>query len=336
MKAGITDVAVKAGVSVATVSRSFACPDLVSPKTRERVLKAADELNYSISRSATAMKTGQALRVALLISEDISSWFNANLFSGLDSVLHSAGYDISVFPIVTAQERKAFFEQLPVRRNADAVIVSSFAINPDEVPRLQSVRLPIVGVNTPSSEGYDATVGIDDRAGMRMITECVLRAGHTDIAFVRYRHAPEIPHSADLRQEGFEEACAVAGDAIRAHVVEYDEHLADPGEAVLDGVFTLEPRPTAVCCITDSVAMQLFFAMTRRRMSVPYDLSLTGFDDGLYAKESGLTTARQSPYDLGRSAAMKALALIRGDAVVQPHERVPARLVERSSVARLM
>ena len=77
-------------------------------------------------------------------------------------------------------------------------------------------------------------------------------------------------------------------------------------------------------------------AMTRRRMSVPYDLSLTGFDDGLYAKESGLTTARQSPYDLGRSAAMKALALIRGDAVVQPHERVPARLVERSSVARLM
>lgn len=202
MKAGITDVAVKAGVSVATVSRSFARPDLVSPKTRERVLKAADELNYSISRSATAMKTGQALRVALLISEDISSWFNANLFSGLDSVLHSAGYDISVFPIVTAQERKAFFEQLPVRRNADAVIVSSFAINPDEVPRLQSVRLPIVGVNTPSSEGYDATVGIDDRAGMRMITECVLRAGHTDIAFVRYRHAPEIPHSADLRQEG--------------------------------------------------------------------------------------------------------------------------------------
>ena len=79
-----------------------------------------------------------------MISEDISSWFNANLFSGLDSVLHSAGYDISVFPIVTAQERKAFFEQLPVRRNADAVIVSSFAINPDEVPRLQSVRLPIV------------------------------------------------------------------------------------------------------------------------------------------------------------------------------------------------
>lgn len=49
MKAGITDVAVKAGVSVATVSRSFARPDLVSPKTRERVLKAADELNYSIS-----------------------------------------------------------------------------------------------------------------------------------------------------------------------------------------------------------------------------------------------------------------------------------------------
>lgn len=198
MKAGITDVAVKAGVSVATVSRSFARPDLVSPKTRERVLKAADELNYSISRSATAMKTGQALRVALLISEDISSWFNANLFSGLDSVLHSAGYDISVFPIVTAQERKAFFEQLPVRRNADAVIVSSFAINPDEVPRLQSVRLPIVGVNTPSSEGYDATVGIDDRAGMRMITECVLRAWT-----YRYRICALPPCSGNSTQRRF-------------------------------------------------------------------------------------------------------------------------------------
>ena len=84
-KASIQAVAREAGVSVSTVSRTFAKPDLVLPETRDRVMTAAEKLDYSVSRSAAALKSGQSFRIALLASETITTWFNANIFAGLDS-----------------------------------------------------------------------------------------------------------------------------------------------------------------------------------------------------------------------------------------------------------
>lgn len=335
MEASISEVAARAGVSIATVSRAFAKPDMVSEKTRNRVFAAADELNYSISRSATSMKTGLAYRVALLISEDISTWFNSNLFAGLNSVLHDEGYDISLYPVVTPEERHSFFTELPVRRNADAVIVSSFNVNPEEVSRLQSVHIPIIGVNTPSLDGYDATVSIDDRNGMRLITEHLITLGHENIAFVRHRTSPSIPHSADLRIQGFEDACREASN-VHPETICYDETVDDPANDLLSQILALGERPTAVCCIMDLMAIPLYFTMIRYGLHVPRDLSLTGFDDSTYAKESRLTTIRQDPAALGRVAAQKTLALIEGKTLERAHEVVMPSLVLRSSTTPLV
>ena len=129
MATSIQDVAREAGVSISTVSRSFTRPDLVSAKTRERVLAIADKLNFSLSRSAAALKSGRSLRIAVLMSGHIRLWFTASVIEGLNEVLHTQGYDISVFQISSIEERKEFFEMLPVRRNADAVIVASFDID---------------------------------------------------------------------------------------------------------------------------------------------------------------------------------------------------------------
>ena len=96
-KKGIREVAHIAGVSISTVSRAFTRPELVSEKTRERVMEAASMLDFNISRSATALKSGQTFRVALLMNEEVTSWFNTQVFTGLNSVLHDAGYDISLF-----------------------------------------------------------------------------------------------------------------------------------------------------------------------------------------------------------------------------------------------
>ena len=133
MATSIQDVAREAGVSISTVSRSFTRPDLVSAKTRERVLAIADKLNFSLSRSAAALKSGRSLRIAVLMSGHIRLWFTASVIEGLNEVLHTQGYDISVFQISSIEERKEFFEMLPVRRNADAVIVASFDIDNNEI-----------------------------------------------------------------------------------------------------------------------------------------------------------------------------------------------------------
>lgn len=167
MTTSIQDVAQKAGVSISTVSRSFTRPDLVSTKTRERVLAIADELNFSLSRSAAALKSGRSLRIAVLMSGHIRLWFTASVIEGLNEVLHAAGYDISVFQISSIEERREFFEMLPVRRNADAVIVVSFDIDNNEITQLASADVPIIGINSvdPEVRGFTAAVNINDVQG---------------------------------------------------------------------------------------------------------------------------------------------------------------------------
>ena len=170
MATSIQDVAREAGVSISTVSRSFTRPDLVSAKTRERVLAIADKLNFSLSRSAAALKSGRSLRIAVLMSGHIRLWFTASVIEGLNEVLHTQGYDISVFQISSIEERKEFFEMLPVRRNADAVIVASFDIDNNEIAQLASVGVPIVGINSVEPEARGFTAAVTDRDAIIAIT----------------------------------------------------------------------------------------------------------------------------------------------------------------------
>ena len=186
MATSIQDVAREAGVSISTVSRSFTRPDLVSAKTRERVLAIADKLNFSLSRSAAALKSGRSLRIAVLMSGHIRLWFTASVIEGLNEVLHTQGYDISVFQISSIEERKEFFEMLPVRRNADAVIVASFDIDNNEIAQLASVGVPIVGINSvePEARGFTAAVNIDDVQGSTLAARHLINLGHRRITYI--------------------------------------------------------------------------------------------------------------------------------------------------------
>lgn len=138
-RAGIREVAKAAGVSISTVSRAFTRPELVSERTRRKVLETADKLDFNISRSATSLKSGQSYRVAMLMNEEITSWFNTEVFAGIESVMHNAGYDVSLFQHVdTAENRRDFFTNLPVRRNVDAVFVTSVRRGAEGNPAAQA------------------------------------------------------------------------------------------------------------------------------------------------------------------------------------------------------
>ena len=148
MKASIEDVARQAGVSTATVSRAFSRPDMVSAKTRAKVMEAAQQLDFSVSLMAGILKSGRSHRVALLVGSSKLDWFTSRIIEGLNEVLRSAGYDLVIQPIGDAGAREEFFDELPVRGNADAVIVSSFAITPAEIRRLNTTRIPLIRINT--------------------------------------------------------------------------------------------------------------------------------------------------------------------------------------------
>ena len=277
-KASIQAVAREAGVSVSTVSRTFAKPDLVLPETRDRVMTAAEKLDYSVSRSAAALKSGQSFRIALLASETITTWFNANIFAGLDSALRPSGYDTVPYPMRNAAERHDFFADLPVRRNADAVIVSSFDIEPAEVERLKHMHVPIVGINIPSTDGFDAGVSIDDYAATRSAIEHLIALGHRHIAFVG--SAPtetNMRYSAEARLQGVIDATA-AHPGIELTPLSIQRGLGE-SNAALNAVLNASPSITAFCFEDDEMAAPVLYRLRQYGRRVPQDISIIGFDD---------------------------------------------------------
>lgn len=332
-KADIHDVAKAAGVSISTVSRAFTRPELVSAKTRRKVLEIADKLDFNISRSATALKSGQTYRVAMLMNEEITSWFNTQVFAGIESLMHPAGYDISLFQhIDTAQNRHEFFSELPIRRNVDAVFVASFAIDPHEVEQLQRLRVPVIGINTPSSDGFDATISIDDEKGMYKATQHLINLGHKHIVYPCSEAAETMDSSIDSRARGFIRACE---DAQGKHDINWQVLSVPRGPAFADSALSallnLDEFPDAICCQMDMMAIPLVLKLERYGHRTPRDYSIIGFDDSPYADTINLTTMRQDPYAMGRIAATKALKLINGEQLITPYEVVEAQLIPRST-----
>lgn len=327
----IQDVAAYAHVSVSTVSRAFNNPSLVSEKTRDRVLNAARDLNFSITRSATVLKSGQSLRIALLISDPINSWFNASILEGLNSVFSQAGYDIAIRRIRTPDERKDFFDDLPIRRNADAVIVASFDIAEKEIERLQTISVPLIGINSSLTELFDATINIDDVQGGVLLARHLLSLGHRDITFVATEIYESMLHfSARQRIDAFVATCRANNVEPTVIHIPKDQEQA---ENALTQILSFPRIPTAVACQEDGMAVPLLFQLQKSGMEIPRKISVTGFDDSLYASAVGLTTIHQDPVSFGAIAAEKTLSLIEKGSLEKPHETIPAKLILRSSTA---
>ncbi|KFI90105.1 LacI family DNA-binding transcriptional regulator [Bifidobacterium scardovii] len=332
MAASIYDVASKAGVSISTVSRAFTRPELVSSKTLDKVLAAANDLDYSITRAATTMKTGQSFRIALLLSDAASTWFNSSLIDGIDVVLHPAGYDFSIYRVTNIEERREFFSTLPVKKNVDAVITASFGLDAKESERLASIGVPIVGINPTSYEGLDASIGVDDRRAATLAADHLISLGHRRITYVRTNPVSSLHYSALQREEGFSDACDSSADPINLRIVTLSDG-SDCIDLALTEILDGKAQPTAIACQEDNIAMRLLFRLRRYGLDVPKDISLTGFDDSTYAADAGLTTIHQDPTAMGSAAARKTLSLLAGNTPAPEHDIVPAHLVMRSSTA---
>ncbi|MDK6445419.1 LacI family DNA-binding transcriptional regulator [Alloscardovia omnicolens] len=331
MKASISDVAQAAGVSTATVSRVFSHPDRVSNKTRAKVLAVAESLDFYISRSAGVLKSGQAKRIAFLVGSSKIDWFTGRIIEGLNNVFRTAHYDLIIFPITTLEERKEFFDTLPLRGNVDAVVVSSFGISSDEVTRLQDAHLPIVGINVADTLGYTASVSIDDYEGTSIGVRYLKQLGHTHLTYCFEEFERELHFSSWSRVDGFKEACKRENLSFSLVTIPNGDDVFD---AVYSQIMTTDAgRSTALFFHQDSLAIPFIFKYRELGMSIPSDISVLGYDNSTFSGEVGLSTIKQKPLDLAMEAAHKALRLIEGDNSAATHDIVPVQLLVRNTTA---
>ncbi|WP_157887713.1 LacI family DNA-binding transcriptional regulator [Frondihabitans sp. PAMC 28766] len=321
--ASMEDVAEAAGVSISTVSRALRNASNVRPETTARVHDAAARLGFSASPSAASLATGKVKRIAVLIGSPLTDWFSGTILDGIYREVRSAGYDLLLYRVHDADERRVFFETLPARRNADALLVASFALTPDEQATLERMRVPVVYLNQKVSGS--AGVGIDDRGAGRAATEYALGLGRRRVVFLRERGLEGFRWSARDRYRGYLDALDAAGLSASAELVE------EPGggrfgvsaaDRILAGAV-----PVVVACESDGIAIRLLAALRRRGARVPDDVAVIGFDGQPEGELFGLTTVVQPVAEMTGWAARTAVALAR-DANA-PRERLELPTVLR-------
>ncbi|MGQ5635830.1 MULTISPECIES: LacI family DNA-binding transcriptional regulator [unclassified Streptomyces] len=331
----MADVAERAGVSTSTVSRTLRGLTTVSPEVRARVEQAARELNFAVSRQAASLVTGKTGTVAVLVPT-LDAWFMGSALSSLAPVLREAGMELTVYVIPDLAERAAFFDRLPARRNADALLVFSFDLTEEETDRLDTLGMPVVYV----SQHVDGrpSVYVDDVAGALHGTRHLLNLGHRRIAFIKTVGASGFSFSSNERLVGYRKALTEAGlphddDLVVAIQVGDRRAMTE----ALGHLLSLREPPTALFAEQDEVAVTVMRTLRTTRIEVPAHISVLGFDDQPVADWFDLSTIAQSPSDIGREAGRLALQLIDDpDADHQRHIVLPTHLIPRATTAPLL
>jgi len=302
------------GVSRTTISNAYNRPDQLAPELREKVLETAKRLGYAgPDPAARRLRSGLRGAVGLMFSERLSYAFTdpaaIGLLQGLTEATEEKGYELLLLPGMRGERR----EVVSVR---DAV-VGAFCLYcmPDGHPAVQAAfdrRLPVVIVDEPRLPG-GFFVGIDDREGARQLAAYVAALGHERVAIVADRMVDDHGEGLAGPERIARADCKVSRERIDGYLAGLDgvapvpiyEALAnfpECGERAASVLLELSPRPTAILCSTDVLALGVIDALRARGLDVPGDVSVTGFDDVPAAAPAGLTTIRQPLVDKGREA----------------------------------
>lgn len=325
----LEEVARRAGVSTATVSRALSGRGRLADATRERVRRAAAELGYVVSATASSLATGRTRSVGVLVPL-LGRWFFANVLDGLATTLAAHGYDITLYNVTDdpAQRRHLFHTALR-RGRVDAVITLSLEVADAEIDDLESLGIPLIGLGTPSRRL--STLRVDDAAVARVATEHLLGLGHRAIAHIGQSRDDSDPQLdiPTLRRRGFEAALAAAGASPAGFAT--GEFTIEAGYRAARELLR-EHRPTAIFAASDELAFGALFAARDEGLDVPGDISVIGVDGHELGGFFGLTTIEQFPRAQGERVAETVLAAL-GEDVEPPGPSLPFALVERTSTA---
>jgi LacI family transcriptional regulator len=320
------DVAARAGTSTAVVSYVFNDgPRGVAPETRERVLRAADELNYRPNVLARALSFGRTLSVGLIVP-DIANRFFGELARALEEVAAERGNILLIGDSSQRIERERAHIAAFVGRRVDSVVMVSVSDDPD-LSAFAEAGIPVVALH-PLPEGVEASsISIDYRAAAASATRHLLEHGYRSLALF---NGPTESAGSRQHRDGFLDA--VRSLAPDAAVEEHSTQIAraHAAQVALD-MLARPTRPRAVYCATDEQAYGVLFACHRLGLRVPDDVAVTGFDGTEHSAYSypPLTTVRQPV----REMAERAIALL-ADGTEQAREIVDFTLAVRESCGR--
>ncbi len=326
----ILDVAKAAGVSKSTVSRVIADNGQgVSETTKQRVLKAIQELGYAPNAIARSMRTTRTNTVMLAIP-DITNPYWPEVARGVQDVMDEEGYAVVFANSDWDEQRERAYLDMARRNRFDGILINPVQISSQE---LQGYDIPTVVLGTRGAYGTFDRVGADSYSGIYMATEHLISLGHRRIGLVLGHRQS---NARDTRLAGYQDALAAAGIPVQEDLILKVPFMRQGGKQAFQSFMQLSEPPTAMVCANDIIALGALQAAHEAGIKVPDEISITGLDDidAAASTTPSLTTVSKPKYDIGRQAAIFLLERIRGEGPEAPRRLVFAgRLRVRGTTA---
>jgi DNA-binding LacI/PurR family transcriptional regulator len=328
-KASITDVAQRANVSIATVSRVLNNNDRVKPRLRQRVLQAMEELQYEPSGIARNMRNQSKKAIGLVIA-DIQNPFFTDLVRAIEESAYALQYTVLLGNSGDQPARERLYLDILAKERLSGLIVIPLGDEAEAYRFKRSVPLVFVDRTVPGVQA-DAVV-LDNVRGGYEATKHLLELGHRRIGVIA---APPSFSVGNERCEGYRQALQEYGIPANAELIRSGESPKEKGGYIAaQELLSLEPPPTAVFAVNNVRTLGMLQAVQECGRQIPQDISVIGFDDSpwLSLLTPPLTTVRQPIYEMGVEATRLLMQRIAGGedsptvvSVVQP------KLVVRSS-----
>jgi DNA-binding LacI/PurR family transcriptional regulator len=337
----ITDVAKLAGVSVTTVSRVINNSNHpVNSDTRQRVLNAAQELNFVPSALARALVSDSTRMIGVLVGDASDPYF-ATILRGVSVIAREEGYLTMICNSDRVPEIELSYVQMMNNYHVDGIIFTGGGLNDSAyieemrslLTDLQEREVPVVLLGSHLFAAPQ--VSIDNVQAAMDMTEYLIGLGHKRIGFI---DGPDVLTTSALRLEGYAKALGKFGLPYDPGLVVSSEFTFEDGQRATDLLLNCPEKPTAIFGSNDLTAIGCLTRLRERGIQVPEEMSVAGFDDISAARyvNPPLTTIHVPMWDLGAVGMRHLLKLINEEEqAIQETFLLPYTLIERQSTAAI-
>lgn len=309
MRVTITNVAQRAKVSTATVSRVLNGSSLVKPETQERVLKAIEDLDYHLNVFAQGLSKNKTNIIGLIFPPSpqlFSAYFFNEILRGANAAVNAAGYNL-LLNVKQSGLSKSDCSRLFVQHQVSGLIVVAIPQDVLANSRIEEKDIPLILVNTVSKKV--SFVDTDNVNGGFKATRHLIELGHRRVGFIN-----GVAGSSNARDrfQGYRQALEKYNIRFNRNLVAVGDFRQDKGREAMKSLLNIRKPPTAVFSANDLMAIGAIRAIKERGLSVPEDVAVVGFDDIDTADyiTPPLTTVRQPIFELGKVAGENLINLI--------------------------
>src|SRR6266852_6103210 len=271
----IREIAKRAKVSTATVSRTINRVPSVDPQLAKRVWKVVEELGYYPNTQARALVSGRSRILGLIVSE-ITNPFFPEIVQSFEDIAVQHNYEILLTSTVHDPKRMELAVRRMIKRRVDGVAILTFGMEDSLIEDLRFRKVPLVFVDVGPHVAGVSNIRINYQQGIRQAVQHLAALRHVRIAFVT---GPLHLKSALARKAAFEAAMQEIGLNIAPEMIVVGDHKLEGGMQALAQLASLRERPTAILCSNDMTAIGVMREAYEYGIVIPRDLSVVGFDD---------------------------------------------------------